>query len=47
MSGLNEWRNIQDVVRKTFKAFHDVLKAQGEHIKYAFRRCCATHACAA
>mmetsp|Transcript_19903 Transcript_19903/g.64787 ORF Transcript_19903/g.64787 Transcript_19903/m.64787 type:complete len:595 (-) Transcript_19903:899-2683(-) len=33
ISGLNEWRNIQDVVRLTFKAFHDVLRAQGEAIK--------------
>ncbi|MEW5298119.1 MAG: hypothetical protein WDW36_001275 [Sanguina aurantia] len=33
MQGLNEWRNIQDIVRLTFKAFHDVLKAQGEAIK--------------
>ncbi|GFR46717.1 hypothetical protein Agub_g8340 [Astrephomene gubernaculifera] len=31
--GLNEWRNIQDIVRLTFKAFHDVLRAQGEAIK--------------
>lgn len=33
MQGLNEWRNIQDIVRVTFKAFHDVLKAQGDAIK--------------
>ena len=33
MQGLNEWRNIQDIVRLTFKAFHDVLKAQGDAIK--------------
>ena len=31
--GLNEWRNIQDVVRLTFRAFHDVLRAQGEAIQ--------------
>ncbi len=31
--GINEWRNIQDVVRVTFKAFHDVLRQQGESIK--------------
>ncbi|KAG2483934.1 hypothetical protein HYH03_017254 [Edaphochlamys debaryana] len=31
--GLNEWRNIQDIVRLTFKAFHDVLRAQGDAIK--------------
>jgi hypothetical protein len=30
---MNEWRNIQDIVRVTFKAFHDVLKAQGEAIR--------------
>jgi hypothetical protein len=33
VQGLNEWRNIQDIVRLTFKAFHDVLKAQGDAIK--------------
>lgn len=33
LQGLNEWRNIQDIVRLTFKAFHDVLKAQGEALK--------------
>ncbi|KAK3245432.1 hypothetical protein CYMTET_44996 [Cymbomonas tetramitiformis] len=33
IQGLNEWRNIQDIVRLTFKAFHDVLKAQGDAIK--------------
>eukprot|EP00955_Chlamydomonas_euryale_P093182 364768-Chlamydomonas_euryale.AAC.6 len=31
--GINEWRNIQDVVRITFKAFHDVLRQQGESIR--------------
>ena len=30
---MNEWRNIQDIVRVTFKAFHDVLKAQGAAIR--------------
>eukprot|EP00960_Hanusia_phi_P007710 220838-Hanusia_phi.AAC.1 len=25
---MNEWRNIQDVIRSTFKALHDVIKAQ-------------------
>lgn len=33
LQGLNEWRNIQDIVRLTFKAFHDVLRAQGDAIK--------------
>jgi hypothetical protein len=33
LQGLNEWRNIQDIVRVTFKAFHDVLRAQGEAIQ--------------
>lgn len=33
MQGMNDWRNIQDIVRITFKAFHDVLKAQGDAIK--------------
>ncbi len=31
--GLNEWRNIQSVVRETFKIFHDVLKSNSEAIK--------------
>ena len=31
--GSNEWRNIQDIVRLTFKAFHDVLRAQGDAIQ--------------
>jgi len=33
LSGLNEWRNIQDIVRLTFKALADVVKAQGQTIK--------------
>lgn len=33
LSGISEWRNIQDVVRVTFKAFHDVLRQQGDSIK--------------
>ena len=33
LQGMNDWRNIQDVVRMTFKAFHDVLRAQGDAIK--------------
>jgi hypothetical protein len=33
LSGLNEWRNIQDIVRLTFKALADVVKAQGQAIK--------------
>merc|ERR1711871_275852 len=33
MNGLNEWRNIQEIVRMTFKALHDVVRAQGESIK--------------
>jgi hypothetical protein len=33
VQGMNDWRNIQDIVRVTFKAFHDVLKAQGDAIK--------------
>ncbi len=27
--GVNEWRNIQDIVRATFKALADVVKTQG------------------
>lgn len=33
LQGMNDWRNIQDIVRVTFKAFHDVLKAQGDAIR--------------
>lgn len=33
MHGMNEWRNIQDIVRLTFNALHDVIKAQGETIR--------------
>lgn len=33
IQGMNEWRNIQEVIRNTFKALHDVIKAQGEAIK--------------
>ena len=31
-AGKNQWRNIQDIVRVTFKEFHDVLRAQGDAI---------------
>lgn len=31
--GLNEWRNIQTVVRETFKVFYDVMKYNSEAIK--------------
>jgi hypothetical protein len=34
-----QWHN-QDIVRLTFKAFHDVLKSQGEAIKVR-EGCCA------
>ena len=33
LQGVNEWRNIQDIVRLTFKALSDVVKAQGETLK--------------
>ena len=33
LQGMNEWRNIQDVIRSTFKALHDVIKAQGDAVK--------------
>jgi hypothetical protein len=29
LQGVNEWRNIQDIVRATFKALSDVVKTQG------------------
>ena len=31
--GLNEWRNIQDIVRLSFVAFHKALQAQGDAIQ--------------
>jgi hypothetical protein len=31
--GLNDWRNIQTVVRETFKVFYDVMKSNSEAIK--------------
>ncbi|CAG9464890.1 unnamed protein product [Pedinophyceae sp. YPF-701] len=33
LCGINEWRNIQDIVRQSFKSFHDVIRAQGEAIR--------------
>jgi hypothetical protein len=33
LNGLNEWRNIQDIIRITFKALTDVVTAQGNSIR--------------
>lgn len=33
LQGVNEWRNIQDIIRLTFKALTDVVKAQGETLR--------------
>jgi len=33
LSGTNEWVNIQDIVKLTFKALFDVVKAQGEALR--------------
>ena len=33
LGSLNEWRNVQDVVRITFKAITDIVKAQGTAIR--------------
>ena len=33
LSGVNEWRNIQEIVRTTIKSLTDVVKAQGIAIK--------------
>lgn len=30
---MHDWRNIQEIVRVTFKALNDVVKAQGNSIK--------------
>ena len=49
LDGLNEWRNIQDIVRNTFKALHELVKAQGEAIRnlerfsYSFIFCDILH----
>ena len=32
LEGLNDWRNVQDIVRLTFKALSDVIKSQGSSI---------------
>ena len=32
LKGLSEWRNIQDIVRLTFKALSDVVRMQGQAI---------------
>ena len=33
ISGLNDWRSVQDIVRLTFKALSDVVKSQGSTLK--------------
>jgi len=33
LKGISEWRNIQDIIRLTFKALSDVVKAQGQGIQ--------------
>jgi len=33
LTGLEDWRQIQDVVRSTFKSLHEVMRAQGMRIK--------------
>ncbi len=30
--GINEWRNIQDIIRLSFKALTDIVRSQGEAI---------------
>ena len=32
IQGLNDWRNIQDIVRLTFRAVNDVVKSQARTI---------------
>lgn len=32
LGGINDWQNIQDIVRLTFKALSDVVKSQGSDI---------------
>jgi hypothetical protein len=45
LSGANDWRNIQDVVRSTFKALHDVVRAHGDKLRQ-LEASCAGHALA-
>lgn len=33
ISGINDWKSVQDIVRLTFKALSDVVKCQGETLK--------------
>ena len=33
LQGMSEWRNIQEVIRSTFKALHEVIKSQGDAVK--------------
>ena len=33
LKGLNDWKNVQDIIRLTFKALSDVVRVQGEAIK--------------
>ena len=33
LRGASDWRNIQDIVRLTFKALAEVVKAQGNSIR--------------
>lgn len=33
LSGLSDWRSVQDIVRLTFKAILDILKSQGDSLK--------------
>lgn len=34
LSGKNEWKNIQDIVKITFKAICDTVKVQGQAIRH-------------
>ena len=33
LQGKNEWKNIQDIVKLTFKAVCDTIKSQGQAIR--------------
>jgi len=33
LKGLNDWKNVQDIIRLTFKALSDVVRVQGEAIR--------------
>jgi DNA-binding ferritin-like protein (Dps family) len=33
LDGLNKWKDVQEIVRLTFKGLSDVVRCQGEEIR--------------